>query len=144
MFEFRKSEGFNIEIPKSQKSMLSTPEKIEKVIHNDNIIAFDIYKDNHLIGFAMLRKYDEDIFKRSSYFLWNYAIDYKYQNHGYGTKVLQELLEFLKENYKVKNVTTTYIYGNEHAKHIYEKIGFIETDIVDEDDVHEVNMIIEI
>ena len=141
MFEFRKSEGFNINVSENQKTMLSSPENIKKVLHDDNIITFDIYKNHHLIGFAMLRKYEEDIDKRSSYFLWNYAIDYKYQNHGYGTKALQELLEFLKENYNAKNISTTYIYGNEHAKHIYEKLGFIETDIVDEDDVHEVNMI---
>lgn len=139
MFDFRKSKGFNIEIAESQKSMLSAPERINKVLQDDNVIAFDIYKDNHLIGFAMLRKYEE-----SSYFLWDYAVDYKYQNSGYGSKALQELLGFLKSNYQAKKVTTTYIYGNEHAKHIYEKIGFIETDIVDEEDIHEVNMIIEI
>jgi diamine N-acetyltransferase len=124
--------------------MLSSPEKIKKVIHDDNIIAFDIFKENRLIGFVMLRKYEEDILKRTSYFLWNYAIDLKYQNHGYGTKALEELLAFLKDDYRTKSVSTTYICGNEHAKHLYEKIGFIETDIVEEDNVHEVNMIIEI
>lgn len=144
MFEFRKSEGFNIEIGEKQKSMLSTPEKIKKALHDDKVIAFDIYQDNILIGFAMLRKYDKDISKRNSYFLWNYAIDYKYQNHGHGTKALKELFVFLKECYKAENVVTTYIYGNEHAKHIYEKIGFLETDIVNEDEIHEVNMIIEL
>ena len=144
MFEFRKSVGFNIEISESQKSMLSSPKKINEALQNENVIAFDIYFDNYLVGFAMLRKYEEDEFKRSSYFLWDYAINYKYQNHGYGIKALRQLLILLKENYKAKNVTTTYIYGNEHAKYIYEKIGFVETDIVDEDDVHEVNMLIEL
>lgn len=38
-------------------------------------------------------------------------------------------------------MTTTYIWGNEHAKHVYEKVGFVETDVVDEDGIHEVNMI---
>ena len=139
VFKFRKSKGFNIEIAESQKSMLSTPEKINKVLQDDNVIVFDIYKDNYLIGFAMLRKFEE-----SSYFLWDYAIDFKHQNLGYGTKALQELLGFLKSNYQAKKVTTTYIYGNKHAKHIYEKIGFVETDLVDEEDIYEVNMIIKI
>lgn len=70
-------------------------------------ILLDNYMNHHLIGYAMLRKYEEDINKGSSYFLWNYAIDYKYQNHGYGTNALQELHEFLKENYYAKNITTT-------------------------------------
>ena len=39
-----------------------------------------------------------------------------------------------------QRITTTYIYGNDHAKHIYEKVGFVETDVVDEPDCHEVNM----
>ena len=38
-------------------------------------------------------------------------------------------------------MTTTYLFGNLHAKHVYEKIGFIETDFVDEEGIHEVNMI---
>ena len=83
----------------------------------------------------MVRKFDE-----GSYFLWNYAIDYKYQNQNYGTLALLEFIRFMKESFRMSKMTTTYIYGNEHAKHIYEKLGFTETDIVDEDGCHEVNM----
>lgn len=46
----------------------------------------------------------------------------------------------LKKEYGVKKMTTTYLWGNEHAKHVYEKVGFVETDVVDEPDCHEVNM----
>ena len=38
-------------------------------------------------------------------------------------------------------LTTTYKAGNERAKKLYKKIGFIETDVVEEEDCHEVNMI---
>ena len=54
------------------------------------MIAFDIYDDEKLIGFAMLREYEKE-----SYFLWNYAIDYRYQNKGYGTKAH---IEAIKKN----------------------------------------------
>ena len=37
-------------------------------------------------------------------------------------------------------MTTTYIWGNEQAKHVYEKVGFVETSVVDEPNCHEVNM----
>ena len=70
----------------------------------------------------------------------DYAIDIKYQNKGYGTEALIELGNLLKTEYGVKRMTTTYIWGNEHAKHVYEKVGFIETDVVNEPDCHEVNM----
>ncbi len=30
------------------------------------------------------------------------------------------------------------------AKHVYEKVGFVETDVVDEPDCHEVNMLLKL
>lgn len=44
--------------------------------------GFDILKDNNAVGFAMFRKHDA-----RCYFLWNYAIDYKYQNHQHGKRL---------------------------------------------------------
>jgi hypothetical protein len=38
-------------------------------------------------------------------------------------------------------MTTTYKLGNEPARKLYEKVGFIQMDIVDEEDCQEVNMI---
>ena len=50
------------------------------------------------------------------------------------------LINMLKKEYGAKRLTTTYIWGNEHAKHVYEKVGFVKTSVVDEHDCHEVNM----
>lgn len=145
MFTFLPSDEFKIELAEHQKDMLSSAEKINKVINNENIYAFDIFKDELLIGFALFRKYEDELRdNRNTYFLWDYAIDLKYQNKGFGFKVLKELIMFMKENYEAANITTTYIWGNEHAKRVYEKVGFVETDVIDEDDIHEVNMIIEL
>ena len=99
-------------------------------------MAFDIYTDELLIGFAMVKKFD-----KGAYFLWNYAIDYKFQNKSYGAKALVAFIDYMKDTYHMSKMTTTYICGNEHAKHLYEKVGFVETDVVDEEDCHEVNMI---
>lgn len=135
-YKFIKSNGIKIELSDEDKKQISPYDSIQKAVKIDSIIAFDIYKDNDLIGFAMLKYYGE------GYFLWNYAIDSKYQGKGYGTNALKNLLLFLKENYGTHEVSTTYLWGNERAKHIYEKVGFIITDVVNEDDIHEVNMII--
>lgn len=91
--------------------------------------------DECKVGFILLRKFSKD-----SFFLWDYIIDRRFQNKGYGTEALIEFLDFLKREFCAKLVTTTYIWGNAHAKYIYEKIGFIETDIVNDDGVHEVNL----
>lgn len=58
--------------------------------------------------------------------------------------MLRELLKKLKQEYQARVVTTTYTYGNDHAKYVYEKVGFRETDVVDENSIHEVNMVAEL
>ena len=134
-FVFKPSKEIKIELAKEQEDNLQTPENIKICCGYDVVIAFDIILDEEVIGFAMFEK----VTKRT-YFLWDYAIDIKYQNKGYGTEALKELGTLLKKEFGVKKMTTTYIWGNEHAKHVYEKVGFIETDVVDEPDCHEVNM----
>lgn len=125
----------NIEIFLEQKKFVSSVERINQELKKDGNYGFNIYINDCKIGFALLRRYEENTF-----FLWDYIIHKKFQNRGYGKKALIELLSFLKKQFSIKKVVTTYIFGNEHAKYIYEKIGFIEIDVVDEDGIHEVNM----
>lgn len=133
---FKKSYTIKIKVSEEQEKQLSSIEKIAAKCKDSNVIAFDIYNDNILIGFAMLREYE-----KGGYFLWNFAIDSKYQNNHYGTVALKELIVKMETEYNMHTMTTTYKHGNEHAKHIYNNIGFIETDIVNENGIHEVNMI---
>lgn len=125
----------DIDILPEQEEYISSGEKINKVLQQEENYGFNIYLDEHKIGFILLRQFAQD-----SFFLWEYIIDRRFQNKGYGTDALIKMLDFLKKEFSAKVITTTYIWGNEHAKHIYEKIGFIETDIVDEDGIHEVNL----
>lgn len=133
---FKPSKMMKVNVLPEQEKQVSSKEKIKAALNNENVYAFDIYLNDLLIGFAMLRKFEE-----GEYFLWNYVIDYKYQNQNYGTTALIELIAFMKNSYSMTKMTTTYIWGNEHAKHVYEKVGFTETDIVHEEGIHEVNMV---
>ena len=87
----------------------------------------------------MIRKYAD-----KQFFLWNYAIDKNFQNKGLGERALKKFILFLKDEFDIEVMTTTYTWGNEKAKHLYEKIGFVESSVVDEEDCHEVNMTYEI
>ena len=129
------SKEMKITLTNDQQEHLCTKENIKIIALKKGVLTFDIYEYESLIGFAQLYEYEA-----SCYFLWNYAIDINYQNKHLGTKALKELIIFLKNNYDLKEMTTTYIFGNDIAKHVYEKVGFVETDVVDEDGVHEVNM----
>ena len=139
MFRFEITKTMNVTLKEDQYKQISSKSNIIKALDLGKAIGFDILKDNDIIGFAMLRKYDE-----GCYFLWDYAIDYKYQNNQFGTKALLELIEYFKVNYSLKEMSTTYIFGNTIAARVYEKVGFVTTDIVDEDDIHEVNMLLTI
>ena len=134
---FIKSEEMKIDLTPEQAKMLSDKETIKAIItkNPDSVMAFDIYENENMIGFVLVHRFEE-----RKYFLWEYAIDVKYQNQHKGTEALVEFIDYLKTRHGAKEITTTYIFGNDHAKHIYEKAGFVETDVVDEPDCHEVNM----
>ncbi len=135
---FVNSAEMKIELTPEQSEMLSTKENIKLIIRNnpDTVMAFDIMDENSLIGFVLVHRFED-----RKYFLWEYAIDIRFQNQHKGTRVLIEFIDYMKTRYDAKEITTTYIYGNDQAKHVYEKVGFTETDVVDEPDCHEVNMV---
>ncbi|MEA4888970.1 MAG: GNAT family N-acetyltransferase [Clostridiaceae bacterium] len=100
---FRRTKNFSIYLSEKDSSQLSSPAKITAALKSENVIAFNIYIDDALIGFAMFYKFDEN-----GYFLWDFAIDSRYQNKHYGTKALRKLLLLMKNEYSCKIVTTNY------------------------------------
>jgi len=137
MITFVSSTEMKVTLAPDQEDMLSSKETIKKIIQEnpDTVMAFDILDGDELIGFVLVDRFEE-----RKYFLWEYAIDRSFQNRHKGTKALIAFIDYLKTRHEAKEITTTYIWGNEHAKHVYEKVGFVETDVVDEPDCHEVNM----
>lgn len=130
---------FQLTLSKADRKQLSSPERIEQALTDPNILSYDIWDGDARVGFAMRCP-----FEGNGFFLWNFAIDSAYQNQHYGQRALRDLLLMLKQEYHAKVVTTTYTFGNGHAKHVYEKVGFRETDVVDENGIHEVNMAVEL
>ena len=134
---FNQSDSCKVSVSDEQKEFVSSSEKMAKALKQENVMGFDIMHGEDIIGFAMLRKYEE-----KGYFLWNYLIDEKYQHQGYGSKALRELIRLMTFEYRAENITTTCINGNDTALKMYQKAGFIITDVIDEDDIHETNLIL--
>lgn len=130
---------FQLNLSEANRRQLSSMLRIQQALTDPNILSYDIWDGNARIGFAMLCRFEEN-----GFFLWNFAIDSAYQNQHYGQRTLRELLAMLKQEHHAKVVTTTYTFGNDHAKYVYEKVGFHETDVVDENGIHEVNMAVEL
>lgn len=138
--KFIKSNSIKIELEEKDWDWVSKPEIIKNALTQKNVLSFDILNENNeVIGFTMLRNFEEN-----SYFLWEFAIDKNFQGKGLGKKSLEELISFLKKEYNLKILTTTYIFGNEKAKKLYENLGFKEIGIIEEDGIHEVDMKLDI
>lgn len=133
--EFVSSQGISLSLLENQWHQLSSRERIKNAIGTEGVFAYDILLEGQVIGFAMLRQFAED-----SYFLWNFAIDVNFQRKGLGKQALHELMTLIKERLGGVRLTTTYLVGNDRARHLYEALGFIETSRVDEEDCQEVNM----
>jgi diamine N-acetyltransferase len=136
---FEPSRDMKITLLPEQKDQLCARETIREIFAKDDkgeCMAFDIYDAEAMVGFAMFCQYPEGTF-----FLWNYAIDAAYQHRGLGKQALRELLDYMVARCAVKEFTTTYVWGNDIARRLYETVGFVETDVVEEDDYKEVNMI---
>ena len=83
---FRRSKSMKISLDKNQRNQLSSEDDINKAFILDEVVAYDIYYNNNLVGFALLRNYG-----LSKWFLWNYAIDKNYQGKGLGEEALKKL-----------------------------------------------------
>lgn len=134
--KFQESSGLRLQLSETDMAQLSAPEKIQRAIDSGTVIAYDIYESEALIGFAMLRPYEDN-----GYFLWDFAIDCRYQNQHRGTRALKELLQMMRSIYNAREISVTYLWGNDRARRVYENIGFRQTDVVDELGIHEVNML---
>lgn len=133
--DFIPSQSIKIHLQEDQGRQLCTPDAIRKACTRPDILAFDILSQGHIIGFAQLCRFDE-----GTWFLWNYAMDSAWQGQGLGKAALSELIALMKARHGLRRMVTTYLFGNAPAKHLYESVGFVETDVVDEPDCHEVNM----
>lgn len=130
---------FQLTLSEADQKQLSSMSRIEQALTDPDMLSYDIWDGDARVGFAMLCP-----FEGNGFFLWNVAIDSAYQNQHYGQRALRELLAMLKQEHHAKVVTTTYTFGNNHAKYVYEKVGFWETDVVDGSGIHEVNMAVEL
>lgn len=133
------SKGIRIRLTEDQLLQLSPFDKIDRMIGKEGILSFDIIEQGHIIGFAMLRPYGS-----RSYFLWNYAIDVRWQGQGYGLAALCALADLMKTRYGADELSTTYLWGNKIAKRLCEKAGFIEEEVIEEHGIHEVDMTLDL
>lgn len=86
--------------------------------------AFVIYDDDTPVGMGLYY----DLPEQECYDLSQLFIDERYQGRGYGKAATQLVLDAMKQDGKYGKVALCYVEGNDVAKQMYEKFGFVETE----------------
>ncbi|WP_235857665.1 GNAT family N-acetyltransferase [Paenibacillus albiflavus] len=96
--------------------------------------AFDPYilcKDDKTFGFFYL-SYTPN--STNNYWIGGFQIDKEYQGMGLGTQSLKRILEFIQEmNRQCEVISLTIEKSNNHARKLYEKLGFVNQDKENQD-----------
>ncbi|MBS4177716.1 GNAT family N-acetyltransferase [Lederbergia citrea] len=92
----------------------------------ENFQAKGIYLGEEMIGFALYGIDEDD----HDYWIYRMMIDQKHQGKGYGKKAIQLVIDDIRDIKEDRHQTIKLSYEptNEHAKRVYEKIGFQEID----------------
>ena len=90
-----------------------------------------IYYGDTAIGFVML-ELDMD---KPEYYLWRYMIDEKFQGKGYGLKAMGLVIEYVRSIPASTELLLSYVPEAGNPKGFYEKLGFIDTGMVEEGEV---------
>ena len=97
--------------------------------------AYIIYNDETPIGMGLY--HDEPEF--GAYIFSELFIDARYQGKGYGKEATRMVLDAMIADGKYNKVVLCCLEGNEAAKRLYEKFGFVETDRDEDEIIMELN-----
>lgn len=89
-----------------------------------------VYLLERVIGFLMWAVDPAD----DSCWLGGILVDHNYQRRGYGRRAIQVAIRMLAEEHGFQHFALSYAPDNA-AKHLYHKLGFIETDEWEGDEV---------
>ena len=100
------------------------------VYRNQNARVLGIADNDRIIGIALVKDMDEE---PACYDLQQFMVDQRFQNKGYGTEALKQLLTMLGKEGKYKCVEVCVNNADVPALRMYEKVGFQDTGYIDDD-----------
>ena len=102
---------------------------------------WSVHADEQLVGFVMISDgipperlaTDDDLI--GPYFLWRLLIDERHQRRGYGTAVLDEIVDYLRTRPGADVLWTSAGQGEGTPQPFYERYGFVSTGDTMDDEV---------
>ena len=111
-----------------EKYVISNAESLSRAyVYSETAYPFAIYDNDIIVGFIMMGYYEV----KGYYTLWEFMIDHKYQNKGYGRQALKLGLEYVRDKFGQVDMYTGVTPGNTVAKKLYESVGFESTGLVE-------------
>ena len=121
----------SLSVGEEQKRFLDRPVGILArgyVYRSCNAKVLGIADDGQVIGVALVKDMDEE---PACYDLQQLMIDSRFQNKGYGTEALRQILSLLSEEGKYSQVEVCVDKDDAAALRVYEKAGFEDTGYID-------------
>ena len=128
-------DAFNLKLAAGQEMFVSHPIRslAQAYVYRDQCQPFGVYVDDEMVGYVMVI-YDYDI---PEYDIWHMMIDEAEQGKGYGRAALELVIDYIKTKPfgSSDRVALTCNKDNAKALKLYHNMGFLETEVEDEEEI---------
>jgi diamine N-acetyltransferase len=122
----------NLKVSETQREFVAEPcYYLALCCYGNDWHPLAICLDDHVIGFMMWAMDPAD----GSCWLGGILVDQGMQRHGYGRQAVQAAITMLKGEYGHRNFALSYQPANLVAKNLYNKLGFIEMNEWEDDEI---------
>ena len=122
----------NLKVSEAQREFVAEPSYyLALCCYGNDWRSLAIYLDEQVIGFMMWTIDPAD----GSCWLGGILVDQSMQKRGYGKQAVQAAIKMLKGKHGHRNFALSYQPANLVAKHLYSKLGFIETNEWEGDEI---------
>lgn len=130
-----------LSVRENQKSFLDRPVGIIArgyAYRSCNAKVIGIVDEKQIVGVALVKDMDE---APACYDLQQFMIDKRFQNRGYGTEALRQILSQLRREGKYSCVEVCVNKDDTAALRVYGKTGFVDTGYIDENVLDCLNLV---
>lgn len=128
-------DAFNLRLGPGQEEFVSHPIRslAQAYVYRDQCQPFGIYAEEKMVGYVLVI-YDYDI---PEYDIWHMMIDEEEQGQGYGGEALGKVIEYIRTRPfgGSGRVALTVNKANLVARGLYERMGFVATGAVYDDEI---------
>ncbi len=128
-------DAFNLKLGNGQEKFVSHPIRslAQAYVYRAQCQPFGIYNEDQMVGYVMVI-YDHDV---PEYDIWHMMIDIKHQGKGFGRAALEQVIAYIRTKPfgDSDRIVLTCNLNNSHALAMYKDMGFLETGIIDDEEV---------